>query len=288
MLARMPPATPLAMANAPASAHVSAKVSQTFSFTSAGADNVSADGTSFEVTLQRPIMIPNDAVACEVGVISASIWNNSPNIGPDLGAGGIDNNLFRYTTSTGTPGTYNITFPTGLYSLAALSSYLSGQFVNNGHASNLFTLSGQAATGLATVTILTLGDTVRFEQVGSVGSILGSPAAVITSAIANEVTYGTTIATLNHNNKYLISGTLVSGGIPTNSTSRGLLAAIPIASVPGSQINYTPPNIQWTPAMELIGQNKNQFSFRLTNERNEATPTANETWSFTLMLRYKR
>ena len=84
MLARMPPATPLAMANAPASAHVSAKVSQTFSFTLAGADNVSSDGTSFEVTLQRPIIIPNDAVACEAGVISASIWNNSPNIGPDL------------------------------------------------------------------------------------------------------------------------------------------------------------------------------------------------------------
>ena len=67
----MPPpsATPLAMS----AAHVSAKVSQTFSFTSAGADNVSSDGTSFEVTLQRPIMIPNDAVACEVGVISASV-----------------------------------------------------------------------------------------------------------------------------------------------------------------------------------------------------------------------
>ena len=129
---------------------------------------------------------------------------------------------------------------------------------------------------------------LRHARVTSVGSILGFPVAVITSAIANEVTYGTTIATLNRNNTYLISGTLVSGGIPTNSTSRGLLAAIPIATVPGSQINYTPPNIQWTPAMELIGQNKNQFSFRLTNERNEATPTANETWSFTLMLRYKR
>ena len=269
-------------------AHVSAKISQTFSFTSAGADNVSADGTSFEVTLQRPINIPDNAVACEVGVIDGSIWNNSPNIGPRLGAGSIDNNLFRYTTSTGTPGTYNITFPTGLYSLTALSSYLSSQFVNNGHAPNLFTLSGQSATGLSALTILTLGDTARFEQVGSVGSILGFPVAAITSTIANQVTYSATIATLNRNNTYLISGTLISGGIPTNATSRGLLAAIPISAKPGSQIIYAPPNIQWTPATELIGQNKTQFSFRLTNERNEATPTAGETWSFTLMLRYKR
>ena len=75
MLAKMvsPAATPLAMSNAPVTAHVSAKVSQTFSFTSAGADKVSADGTSFEVTLQRPIMIPSDAVACEVEVISVPI-----------------------------------------------------------------------------------------------------------------------------------------------------------------------------------------------------------------------
>jgi hypothetical protein len=165
---------------------------------------------------------------------------------------------------------------------------LSSQFVNNGHAANLFSLGGQAATGLATVSILTLGDTAHFEQIGSVGSILGFPAAAITSAIANEVTYGPAIATLNRNNTYLISGTLISQGIPTNSTSRGLLAAIPIAAVPGFQINYQPPNIQWTPATELIGQGKSQFSFQLTNERNEATPTANESWSFTLMLRYKR
>jgi hypothetical protein len=65
-----------------------------------------------------------DAVACELGVVSAAVWNNSPNIGPGLGPGGVDDYKFQYTTSTAPAGTYD-TFPTGLYSLAAISSFLS-------------------------------------------------------------------------------------------------------------------------------------------------------------------
>ena len=147
-------------------AKVSAKYNQSFFFssdTAAGAQNVSSDGTQFSVQLADPIAIPRDAVACELGVLSASIWNTSPNIGPGLGAGGVDNNRFRYTTSTAPAGTFNITLPTGLYSLAAISSYLSSQFVNNGHVSKLFTLGEQGATGLAIITILTAGDTARFD-----------------------------------------------------------------------------------------------------------------------------
>src|SRR4051794_36036585 len=116
------------------------KISQSFSFssdTAAGAQNVSSDGTQFSVQLADPNAISRDAVACELGVVSASIWNNNPNIGPGLGAGGVDDNKFRYTTSKAPAGTYNITLPTGLYSLT-ISSYLSSQFV---HASNLFTFT---------------------------------------------------------------------------------------------------------------------------------------------------
>ena len=124
----------------------------------AGALNVSSDGTQFTVQLSDPLGAPSDAKACHVGVVTGSIWNNSPNIGPGLGPAGVDDNKFQYTTSTGTPGTYNITFPTGQYSIAAISSYLATAFVNNGHAANLFVIGGQAATGLSTLTILTLGD----------------------------------------------------------------------------------------------------------------------------------
>src|SRR5947209_336740 len=82
-----------------------------------GAQNVSSDGTTFSVSLDTPIRVPSKARACELGIVSASIWNNSPNIGPGLGAGGVDDYKFRYTTSVAPAGTYDINFPTGLYSL---------------------------------------------------------------------------------------------------------------------------------------------------------------------------
>ena len=161
---------------------VNAQYNQSFFFSSdteAGAQNVSSDGTRFSVQLADPIAIPNGALACELGVLTASIWNNSPNIGLGLGTAGVDDNKFQYTTSTAPAGTYNVTLPTGLYSLAAISSYMSSQFVNNRHAANLFSFSRQVATRLATITTLTLGDTAHFEQVGTIGSILGFPSAAI-------------------------------------------------------------------------------------------------------------
>lgn len=268
-----------------------ARYNQSFFFTSstaAGAQNVSSDGTQFAVQMDDPIAVPPDAVACEVGVISASIWNNSPNIGPGLGPGGVDDNKFQYTTSVAPAGTYTITLPTGLYSLSAIAAYLSSQFVNNGHPATLFAFGGQGATGLAFITILTNGDTAHFEQVGSIASILGFPAVAITATATNQTTYGTSIATLNRNNTYLISSTLISGGIPTNSNASGIIASVPIAAAPGSLINWSATNVLWTPATELIGQRKSNFRFWLTNETGAATPTAGESWSFTVMIRFRR
>ena len=255
----------------------------------AGALNVSSDGTQFTVQLSDPLGAPSDAKACHVGVVTGSIWNYSPNIGPGLGPAGVDDNKFQYTTSTGTPGTYNITFPTGQYSIAAISSYLATAFVNNGHAANLFVIGGQAATGLSTLTILTLGDTARFEAAGSIASILGFPAVAVVAASAGVTVYGTTQAQLNRVNTYLISSpNFIRGGIPTNANTAGLLVAIPITAKPGSQINYQAMNVLWTPAPDIVGKSKTNFSFRLTNEAGLPAPTAGDYWSFTIVIRYER
>ena len=62
----------------------------------AGAENVSADGTQFSVTLDSPLSIPKGAMNCSMAVIASTIWNTSPNIAASFG-----NNLFRYQTSIG-------------------------------------------------------------------------------------------------------------------------------------------------------------------------------------------
>ena len=138
---------------------------------------------------------------------------------------------------------------------------------------------------MAYITILTNRDTANFAQVGSIASILGFPALAIVAPSAGYTQYGTTQAALNRNNTYLISSSLISGGIPTNSSAQGL---VPISAVPGSQINWSAQNVLWTPATELVGQRKSNFSFRLTNELGAATPTAGESRSFTLTIRYRR
>ena len=56
----------------------SAKYTESYFFSSdplAGAQNVSADGTTFTVKLSEAITISIDAVAPEVGVVTAAIWN---------------------------------------------------------------------------------------------------------------------------------------------------------------------------------------------------------------------
>ena len=270
---------------------LSDKYTQTYFFSSDPANealNVSSDGSKFSVQLSAPISVPAGARACEAGVITAAIWNTTPTVGPGLGPAGVDDNKFSNTTSAVPAGTYNITFPTGQYSLTAIGQYLSSQFTNNGHAANLMSLGGQEATGLAFVSILNIGDAAHFGQVGSIGSILGFPAATVTATSAGQVLYGSTQAQLDRVNTYLISTDLIQGGIPTNATATGLIAAVPINVRPGSLINYQAIIPLWTPAPELIGNTRRTFSFRLTNERGEATPTANESWSFTLMIRYRK
>ena len=83
-----------------------------------GATSISADLSSFEVTLQTPLSIPAGALDAELACYSASVWNTSPNISPAFG-----NNVWRYTTSTTPAGTYTVSVPEGLYSLTALNTY---------------------------------------------------------------------------------------------------------------------------------------------------------------------
>ena len=123
----------------------------------AGAENVSADGSSFQVSLHDPITIPKGAVDCKVGVVSASVWNSSPNIAASYG-----NNTFTFTTTAAPAGTYTFVIPDDLYSVDGLSSYLASQFVNLTSPSKLITISGENATQKSIVTFLTSGDSVNF------------------------------------------------------------------------------------------------------------------------------
>ena len=260
--------------------------SSTYIFNSdtvAGAQNVSADGSMFQVTTASPITIPRDAIDCKIGVIQANIWNTSPNI-----AVAFSNNLFKFTTTVAPAGTHTITIPDGLYSVAALTSYLSSQFVNLTYPSNLITIAGDDATGFSTVTFLTSGDSADFTIANTVRDILGFAAVVITAPSANYTFFSTSQAQFNRVNSYIIASNIVANGIQVNSNPTGIIATVPIDAPPGSQIAYSPQNIAWFSGDEMIGSSKSNFMFMLQDQNLRATPTGGNTWSFTLVISYSK
>ena len=260
--------------------------SNTYIFNSdtvAGAQNVSVDGSMFQVTTASPIKIPRDAIDCKIGVIQANVWNTSPNI-----AAAFSNNLFKFTTSVAPSGTHTLTIPDGLYSVAALTSYLSSQFVNLTYPSNLISISGDDATGFSTITFLTSGDSVDFTIANTIRNILGFGAVVITAPSANYTFFSTSQAQFNRVNSYIISSNIVANGIQVNSNPTGIIATIPINVPPGSQIAYSPQNVAWFSGDELIGSSKSNFLFMLQDQDLRAAPSGGNTYSFTLVISYTR
>lgn len=248
-----------------------------------GAQQVSADGSSFAISLNNPISIPRGTVNCKIGIHDAQIWYVNPNISILL-----TNNTFTFTTSVAPAGTYTITFADGLYSLDALKATLSNQIVNLGLPPNLFILSGDDSTQRIIVTILTNGDSLNFTTINSVRTLLGFASGIYTAPSAMYNLYGTMSAKFNSDSSYLITSDIVPEGIPVNNQSNGVLINVPIKNVvPGSQIVYEPTNIVWSNGNTLIGNSKQFLRFKLTNQNLVPVNTVNELWQFTMIIKYQ-
>ena len=253
----------------------------------AGAQEVSADGSSFEVQLDIPIVVPASAADVEVGLIKASIWNTSPNVSPAFA-----NNVFSYTTTVAPAGTYQVVLPEGLFSLSGLSAYLSGAFTNNGHPSGLFIFGGLEATQQTAVVFSKAGDTVDFSVPGSIGALLGfptsGPGSVITAPLDGYRALSPNSATFNRVNSYVIGSDRFVRGLNVNGEQLfGAVGNVPITAAPGSQINFDPRQIVWVPADELRGAPIVRPRFTLRDQDGRPTPTGGEDWSFVIEIRWR-
>jgi hypothetical protein len=141
---------------------------QSFYFSSspaAGAQNISADGSAFEVNFNTALSVPASATVCEMGLITASVWNTSPNISAAFG-----NNQLRVFV-LGIP--YTIVFTDGLYSLDNLNAYIDRVLQNSGLPAGLFVFGGDDATQRVVITVNQIGDYIDFTVPNSVGPLLG-------------------------------------------------------------------------------------------------------------------
>jgi len=248
--------------------------SQRFSSsTENGALNKSSDGSRFSVQLDLPIMIPKNAVNATIECAQANIWYNTPNISVNKG-----NNKFYYIIAA-TP--YNFTIQDGLYSLNALNSLISLELTQAGHGATDIELLGDNSTQKSVFQFNIIGAQVDFTPNDSLFVIIGFTqrlVPLIPSVSIGTFEYGDFVAEFNTISGYLISSSIVSNGIPTNSIGRGVVASVPITSdaQPGRLISYNPQNPLKTSIQELIGHQKSSFNFQLTDQDGNPAETLTE------------
>jgi hypothetical protein len=100
--------------------------------------------------------------------------------------------------------------------------------------------------------------------------------------------YADDVAEFNTINDFLISTDLISGGIPLNATSAGVIALVNIDVKPGRLITYAPVHPDIVDANGLIGMEseRKSFSFWLTDQARNSVNTNGESWSLTMRLTY--
>jgi len=256
-----------------------------------GAQAINQNGSVFSVNLQYPISLPIGTRYATMEVHSASIWYVTPNISEALG-----NN--RLNISDGV-NDYPITIADGLYNFPQLVNAIQITFnsqtlpVPPAHQfEEMFSFNADNATQRVAISVLQSYGTITWNVPNPIRNVFGftdvandttPPVAIL---VAPRVYVGNEQASFNTINQFYISGNLVHTGIPNNSNSSNLMTVVYIDRPPGSQINYQPQVPLLIDAAELIGGQRTNFTFRLTNEKFESIDTFGEYWSFIITIRF--
>jgi hypothetical protein len=254
-----------------------------------GATQTNNLGNRFSVQLNTPLTIPRDSLYASVEVVSAKIWNVSPNISSAIG----NNHLFfRYAGKE-----YDLEFPDGLYGIAEMNMFFEIYFGQDAALPNdLFELEENGATQKASFKFNYIGVTLDFTKSNSCIDVLGfytvqnadvfSSNLTITSNVKGESKIAPNEARFNRIVNYYITSNLLSDGIPINNKSSGVISEVPIDVRVGSLITYVPLNPMRVDCSDLIGQGKQLISFGLVDQLGREVSTAGESWSLGIVIRY--
>lgn len=240
----------------------------------------SSDGSSFSLSLDKPVQIPKNAISCYLETLDATIWYVQPNI-----SAALNNNIFAFIYNGVT---YTTAIRDGIYSLDGLNEYLSKYFSSLGFNSNLLNIAGDYSTQK---TIITFNDTnlqINFT-LSTIRSVLGFNSAIVPAVIqpTGYFVYSDNEARFNTINNFYISSSLVSIGLPLNNTNGSVIAKIPITpNSVGRQIIYQPMVPIKITCDELIGKTINNINFRLLDDQFRPAPTVGESYTFVIRLSY--
>lgn len=243
-----------------------------------GAVNKSSDGSSFEINLEQPIIIPNKAQYCYVVCQAAEIWNTSPNI-----LTGVNDKLYLSDGS----GSLTITIPQGLYDLNLLNNEINRQIIESGRVDDSIIIYGNQATQKTVIALKTIGTSIDFTQSDTFRDILGFNSGTVGPSVSTDEFFDSdNVAGFNTIDYFIIHCDLVSYGIRINNTYTQAVAQILITSDAGDQIKNRENNPPEIPAIELIGQRKHTIRCWLTDQDNNLINTAGEDYAFRLVIYY--
>ncbi len=248
----------------------------------AGAVNITNNGSSFEILLADPIIMPDNLSNCSVQVDEATVWWTIPNISAALG-----NNLV-YVSYSGAP--HTLTIPDGLYSITDLSSAIDREFLAATGVAGVISLAPDNATQKVTIAISPGGvaTQIDFTQANTIRDIIGFNSQLVPPA-PTAVTYsqlGDNVAAFNSIEFFLLHSDIVGQGIRVNEVFTQTIAQILIDVPPGSQIvsrEYNPPK---SDALGLQGTTIDRIRFWLTDQNNNLVDTHGEHFSCRIVIKY--
>lgn len=259
------------------------------SSSASGASNIRSDGSTFEINLETPLIIPNEAKYVQVHVQSATVWFNTYNI-----LAGV-NDQFKLSYDDGVLAVdYNLTIEAGIYDLDHLSAAIQRELNDAGGESSWISLTGDSSTQKTVIqfneTATTGGLRIDFTIANTFREVLGFDSRLVPLAgdtTGQEYEYGDDVAQFSPLEYYLLHSDLVSKGIRINNIYSQTIAQILISNVSaGSQIVYEPQNVPKINAMELRNQKRRQIKFWLTDDADNLVDTHSEVWSARIIISY--
>jgi hypothetical protein len=248
-------------------------------------------GNRFNVQLNSPITIPSLSVYASLEVVSAKVWNVSPNISSVIG------NNHLYFTYQGVD--YDVEFPDGLYGIEEMNLFMEIYFSNDAVLPNdLLVFEENGATQKLSIKFNYTGISIDFSQPNACIDVMGfytthdevadtfTSTLVISSVIAGESITAPNEARFNRVVNYYITSNLLSDCIAINGLSNGIICEVPITVRAGSLINFVPTNPLRVDCSDLIGHSKQLIEFGLVDQLGREVSTSGEDWSLAIVIRY--
>jgi hypothetical protein len=240
-----------------------------------GAINRSADGSTFEVQFQDPLIIPKNAINPTLDVEESNIWYTQPNV---FDSGVEQNNQFEFNAVL-------LSVPAGIYTVSSLESAMNRSIDENPITiGNTLSLIFNQSTGLLELT-LNAGNTLLFPINNSLGALTGFDTNVLYTAVLNP-NISQSVPTFNNINYYLVQCDLVNQGVRFNNLYRNIIEVSLIDVPPRDLIIHRPFHPPTIPIDFLAGNPRNKVRVSLLRDDLQPAETQGEYYFLRLSLRW--